>query len=360
MSKEISVTEDLIKRLEQYKISRIYSSTNSISKSAYWESHSKELTFDTKNTSVQISGNSGFYVPSKKDVLSRVWDKISKVVFSPRRILVFFKTQWFSLPKLFSFENAFDLVMSHSIVSDPDLSPYRVNHLELSKNRNIFSRSKEVARHFNSWSNRAVAPHIYLHYYYLNLLKGYMKPGEVKRILEIGAGNGNFPSILFNDLQPVQYILVDLPEMVPISVSYLSSLFPKAKVILPNEIGKKLPKEYDFLFLTTTMIKLIPDNYVDLSINCHSFQEMVSKQISVYFDLVQRVTRKNGYFFTTNRIEKIPVENDAYTREQKEKPNRFFEFPWKKSNEILINEVSRFLRLVQLDAVGIRLERIRK
>ncbi|EKR34117.1 hypothetical protein [Leptospira interrogans] len=43
---------------------------------------------------------------------------------------------------------------------------------------------------------------------------------------------------------------------------------------------------------------------------------------------------------------------DPYTRIQNEAPNRFFEFPWKKSNQILINEISRFSRLAQLDAIG--------
>lgn len=308
--------------------------------------------------SVIVGGDSGYYVPPSNSVIVRLFSKINKVLFNLSDVPYLILSRYFNQAKLLSYKSAFDAVMSHAIISDPGLSPYRINHLELKKNPEIFPNAKSVSKHYSSWSGNFASPDIYLNYYYLNLLKGYTKRGEIKKILEIGGGNGNLSSILYNSLFPIQCILVDLPEMIPICAAYLSKIFPKAKIVLPNEVNKTLPKDYDFLFLTTTGIDLLPKNYVDLSVNCHSFQEMKPKQISIYFDLIQNVTKENGYFFTSNRIEKIPMGRDPYTKIQNELPNRFFEFPWKKSNQILINEISRFSRLVQLDAIGLRLERI--
>jgi hypothetical protein len=36
------------------------------------------------------------------------------------------------------------------------------------------------------------------------------------------------------------------------------------------------------------------------------------------------------------------------------------EYPWNPRNEVLVHEISKLSRLVQLDAVAMRLERIRK
>ncbi|ASV10813.1 putative sugar O-methyltransferase [Leptospira santarosai] len=357
---KIFLNKDLISRLKEFKNSKVYLTDSAISKSDYWQEQVKELTSILTEGSVIIGGDSGYYVPSSNSMIIRLFSKITKVLLNISDLPELIVDRYFKQTKLLSYKAAFDAVMSHAVISDPDLSPYRINHLELRKNSEIFPDAKSVSKHFSSWSGHLASSNIYLNYYYLNLLKGYTKKGEIRRVLEIGSGNGNFSSILYNSLSPVQCVIVDLPEMIPICAAYLSKIFPEAKIVLPNEVNKTLPKDYDFLFLTTTSIDLLPKNYIDLSVNCHSFQEMKPKQISVYFDLIQNVTKKNGYFFTSNRIEKIPMGRDPYTRIQNEVPNRFFEFPWKKSNQILINEISRFSRLVQLDAIGVRLERIRK
>lgn len=40
--------------------------------------------------------------------------------------------------------------MSHVINSNPDLSQYRINHLELKKNPEIFPNAKSVSKHYSS------------------------------------------------------------------------------------------------------------------------------------------------------------------------------------------------------------------
>ena len=49
----------------------------------------------------------------------------------------------------------------------------------------------------------------------------------------------------------------------------------------------------------------IPDGIADLTVNIGSMQEMTQKSIGSYFDMMDRITKPKGYFFTSNRVEKI-------------------------------------------------------
>lgn len=60
------------------------------------------------------------------------------------------------------------------------------------------------------------------------------------------------------------------------------------------------------------------------------------------------------------RIEKIPRGPDALSVEQPDPPNWMAEYPWDPRNEVLVYEISKLSRLVRLDGVALRLERIRK
>ncbi|TGL73613.1 putative sugar O-methyltransferase [Leptospira levettii] len=345
-----------IERLNHFKNSDYFLSTNSKSKSSYWKEHSKLLKSEVTKDKMVVSGDSGFYIPPENQPILEIFSKITKILKSPSKLIQRVKNRFFTLPKLFQYKTAFDLVLNHDVVTDPDLSPYRINHLLWKKENDLFLSSDAVKSDFENWSKRKISEHIYLHYYYFNILKSFLKGKKVKTVLEIGAGNGNLTSILFKNFPGISLILVDLPEMIPVSFSYLSSVFPDAKIILPNEIFKNGPKDYDILLLTTDQIKLIQDRSIDLVINCHSFQEMPNTQITNYFKLIERVIKKGGHFFTANRIEKIPVSDIAFTKEQSDLPNRFHLYPWNKNAKVLVNEVSRFSRLVQLDGIGIRLE----
>jgi hypothetical protein len=155
--------------------------------------------------------------------------------------------------------------------------------------------------------------------------------------------------------------MVDLPETIAVAFVFLARTFPNAAIVLPNEFqeGATLP-DADFAFLTPEQITHIPDDSIDLAVNCHSFQEMTPAQIEIYFNLIQRACRPGAYFFTANRVEKIPSAPDSHQRSQPDPPVRFAEFPWRQGNHVLVHEVSRILRLVQPDNVSMRLERITK
>ena len=196
-------------------------------------------------------------------------------------------------------------------------------------------------------------------YYLYNLLRGYVDTDEVHTVLEIGPGSANLAALLYHFFGP-RMVLVDLPRTLCMAIPLVADLFPDASILMPHESGRYSSGGYDFVFLTPAQTDLIAEDSVDLAINTHSFQEMTHRQISEYFNLVQRVCKSGGYFFTRNRVEKVPSGPDAYRTETTEPVNRFAEYPWNPNNEVLVYEICRLARLVQLDDMYIRLERISK
>ena len=87
---------------------------------------------------------------------------------------------------------------------------------------------------------------------------------------------------------------------------------------------------------------------------------MSHTQIEHYFNLIERVGKNNSFFFTSNRVEKIPCGPGSYTQIKADLPNRFSEYPWNRKNEILIYEICRLMRIVNLDNHYIRMERLKK
>jgi putative sugar O-methyltransferase len=218
-----------------------------------------------------------------------------------------------------------------------------------------------VQSYYSAWSGYQASANVINQYYYANILRKFVKPDEVRTVMEIGSGSGNFASIIHHDWVPTRVILVDLPETLAVAIPFLSSLFPKAQLLMPHEVSQKgLNSKFDFAFLTVDQVDSIKENSVDLVINCHSFQEMTHDQIDSYFRLVQKICKPAGLFFVANRIEKIPCGEDAFTTDQVDPPNRFAEYPWNPRNHDLVYEISKLSRLVQLDPIAIRLQRIIK
>lgn len=113
-------------------------------------------------------------------------------------------------------------------------------------------------------------------------------------------------------------------------------------MLYPQDLsqGKDL-NGHHFCFMLPDQTNILNNNSFDLAINNGSFQEMTSEQILEYFNLIYRVLQDEGIFSTVNRVEKCPSK--------KTKPIRFSEYPYTFPHEVLLNEVDRFMRLVQRD-----------
>lgn len=361
---KLNTGSGIAERLLAFMSSEEFSIRSGSAKTDYWKYHSGRLQARVTGNAVEVGGESGFYVPQRGSLLARGVRKALRGIRQPSKAIAWLRrgiVSAFAVPRLMSYAKAFDAVMSHADVSMPILSPYLINHRELARLPGVFASAASVSRHYKTWSGYEASANIYHHYYYQNILLRFVDRARVRTVMEIGPGNGNFPSIVYHDWAPVRVILVDLPETLAVAIPYLSSMFPRAKILMPHEIQPRdLLGEFDFAFLTVDQLDMLADDSVDLAINCHSFQEMTHQQIGDYFRLIQRVCRESGLFFTANRVEKIPCGPDAYTVEQSAPANRMAEYPWNPDNEILVHEISRLSRLIQLDSISVRLERIRK
>jgi putative sugar O-methyltransferase len=366
----IKLKKNQLSELIKFKESKLFSdqTVTSDSKSDYWKYNASLMKVDIfEGGNVKISGASGFYIPAYK---KNVFQYLVKAIASPSKVLSYLRRSLLNLaldsPVYIRPKKAFDMVMNHHDASEPVLSPFRLNHIKMHADHGVLKASNDVLNDFKKWSDRPPNDHIYYGYYFFNILNSFGAIRNTSKVLEIGGGTGNLASILFKKSKNIQMILVDLPETIINACIYLSSIFPDQKILLPNQLEqmKKIDSQelegYDFIFATPSQLELIPNDYCDLAINTHSFQEMLPSQIKKYIDFIQRVTKNKGYFFCVNRVEKISAGPDAYMELQYDPPVRIYEYPWKSENITLVNEISRFHRLTQADNVVIRLDEIKK
>jgi len=352
-----------IERFRAFLSSECFSDIDTYSKSDYWKFHSNAVGIHISGNRITVSGQSGFYIPSQKKRIQSLKNGILKVISNPYLLIPFVKRK-IGIPvggiKLLNYFEAFDKVMNSDLITDPDLSPYRINFRKLKEIPNVIGSVEEMQKKYFASDKYNLSPQIIASYYYCNILHGNTDITRTKKILEIGAGNGNLISLLSKFTNDSTIIDIDLPETLAHAIVYISDLFPKAKIVMPHEAKTVDFNNYDFVFIMPKQVSLIKDNSVDLSINTDSFQEMTHEQIEVYLKLIQRVGKNDSYFFTRNRVEKIPCGPDSYKKETFEAPNRFSEYPWNPVNKILIHEICKLNRLVQLDNAYLRLEQIKK
>lgn len=340
---EIKLNEDFLERYNNFIKSDVFNNQNIISKSIYWEHHSKLIELKINKGSVFLGGVSGNYIPLKKNFLNYYFYKIKVLI----KKLIRYK-----INQHLSYEKAFDKVLNFNLPGK--------QQLVFDKQKLILKKSSECKSIFPF--NYEINDHIIRSYYYLNILSSYIENLENLNIIEIGGGNGNLISLLKFHLKPNCIINIDIPETLKLCIPYLKDLFPLSKMLLPNEIKKNINKsileEYDIIFLTPSQLSLVEDNNIDLFLNTASFQEMNMEQIKIYIDFIQNIAKKNSYFFCSNSIEKVPVDGVVHPDKLKEiKPIRFFEYPFY-DNEVLVYQVCKLTSLVQNNPAYIRFEKI--
>ena len=361
---EFEFPESFITRYKEFLSSAYFRSVDPVSESGYWKFHSDAVKLEISGNRIKVDGESGFYIPRSRGGSPSFFRRLLRLLLSPSRAAAFLKHRLGRAPtpeiRLLNYAAAFDRVMSHDPIADPDLSPYRIDFRKLRKRPECFATADQIRDRCWGRSRYEITDLIVLSYYHWNVLQAYTDPTRISRILEIGAGNGNLLAVLRSSLPSAKFVDVDLPRTLCHAILYIADLFPDASLILPHEANAENVLTADFVFLTPQQIEMLPDHSFDLAINNNSFQEMTREQIGTYFKLIQRSGRDQSYFFTSNRVEKIPCGPGSYEREAPEYPNRFSEYPWDPRNEIIVYEVCRLSRLVQLDNLFMRLERIVK
>ncbi|NQW15905.1 MAG: putative sugar O-methyltransferase [Chloroflexi bacterium] len=126
-----------------------------------------------------------------------------------------------------------------------------------------------------------------------------------ERVLEIGGGWGGF-AYQYKTLFPkTKYVIIDLPQTLLFSGTYLLSLFPEASSQfissgeeLANAASQDLP---DFTFIPHYLTEELGQLNIDLAINMVSFQEMTTEQVSGYARVLRDGRCANLYSLNRER-----------------------------------------------------------
>jgi len=106
------------------------------------------------------------------------------------------------------------------------------------------------------------------------------------RLIEIGAGWGGFAHQLKTLFPNITYTIVDLPQTLLFSATYLKTTFPDARIRIYGEGPiESLFDDFDqtdFLFVPAHAFARLPIPAADLAVNLASFQEMTSTHVIDY------------------------------------------------------------------------------
>ena len=121
-------------------------------------------------------------------------------------------------------------------------------------------------------------------------------------LIEIGGGYGGLALHLSRILERCRYILVDLPETLIFSASYLVLQAPAKRLYLydpADRLDARTLADFDFVLLPDYRLDFLSGFEFDLAINIASMQEMRVDQIERYLDFLRTTCR--GVFYSCNR-----------------------------------------------------------
>ncbi|HKD35265.1 MAG TPA: putative sugar O-methyltransferase [Pirellulales bacterium] len=125
-------------------------------------------------------------------------------------------------------------------------------------------------------------------------------------VADLGAGWGRIGYVLKRINPQVSYVVLDLPEILMISMSVLPRMLPRESVSLYREMSKlgslsrQVLQSCGLWFGGSQDLLRIEDGGIDVFINIASFQEMKLSQVRAYFDLIDR--KVTGTFYTQQYV----------------------------------------------------------
>lgn len=140
---------------------------------------------------------------------------------------------------------------------------------------------------------------------------------EKKRpvIIEIGSGWGGFAYQLKTLLPDACVVLVDLPQTMIFSGTYLKTAFPNAKHCFEDELKSerdlvRATTHQDFIYLSPEYFGKLTKMPIDAALNMISFQEMTAKQVGGYVRQLAKL--KCPILYSYNRD--IPNNNQELSK----------------------------------------------
>ncbi len=122
-------------------------------------------------------------------------------------------------------------------------------------------------------------------------------------VIEIGAGWGGFAYQFRKIIPNHTYIIIDLPQSILFSGTYLKTIFPKLNHLFYTNINEDFIQEnignYDYIYIPNFCMEHIKFDKVNLAINMVSFQEMTTNQVNSYLENLIKMNCK--YLYSHNR-----------------------------------------------------------
>jgi hypothetical protein len=146
--------------------------------------------------------------------------------------------------------------------------------------------------------------HVVNSLYRQGILQVLNRPTDRRRFaLEIGSGYGGL-AYHFTKLCDLTYVMVDLPETLLFSASYLAIHQPNRKTYMysPSTFADFMKEDistYDFVFIPNYRLEALAKLSFALVLNIESLQEMREDQVSAYLDFISRTC--TGTFLSLNR-----------------------------------------------------------
>lgn len=355
--RELPLTKEYARRLKAYDewLDAARAELPDQAKSDYWKLHSGRARIEFGDGFVRIAGDSGFYIPPESSFVramkGRVQRTYRRAVLAGDRYVRLSAAH--ALAAALPADLAYDYLFSRRVAFEEGCYADNPYHFDVTQVRPRFASFAQLRAEWFLRHRFYPTPGVIHAAFYHAVFNHFGGSGRTVRYLEIGAGNGNLASF-FHHYDRARVTIIDLPETILFSATYLGSVFSDAQIALPNEIeGVALPQllaTHDFVFLTPTQTSLLPAQWFDTMVNCFSMQEMTTAQVAEYFDLIARVGKPDALWANVNRVEKF------CSRDQR--PTRAYEYPYDPNSKVLVDQIDEFVELMQSTPCMLHIERL--
>ena len=178
-----------------------------------------------------------------------------------------------------------------------DLDIFTFNK-EYQESKHSFSKNNVLVR------NRRLNPDYLRCFLMANRIKKilFQHTNKINRVLEVGAGSGHLARVLMQLVNIKQYVIIDIPETLAFSYSFLTLNFPGKKIVLFNKkTSKREITEAQIILVPAPYVEDFPVKNYDLFVNTASMGEMRFESVRFWMNLVQN-KYKVKKLFTLNRF----------------------------------------------------------
>ena len=156
-----------------------------------------------------------------------------------------------------------------------------------------------VKRSLVDLGDRAVSSIFLSHVNYYLRATAFLKGKAPERVLEIGGGYGALARAFKLAAPKCAYVIVDLPESLFYSQTFLRLNFPNAKIAYITDEKSVDVAAYDFVLVPVQLSHVMTGEHFDLAVNTGSLQEMPMDAVMFWMRFLQE-TIKPRFFYSFN------------------------------------------------------------